>query len=95
MEKVFTIKENLKDLVPAVVHNDNSCRVQTVNKQLSSKYYNLIECFYKKTNIPILLNTSLNVNNEPIVESPADAIKTFYSSGLDVLVIGNYLITKD
>jgi len=95
MEKVFTIKENLKDLVPAVVHYDKTCRVQTVSKKFSPKYYKLIKQFFIKTSIPILLNTSFNVNNEPIVESPGDAIKTFYSSGLDVLVIGNYLITKD
>jgi len=54
----------------------------------------LIEEFEKVTNIPIILNTSFNLNGEPIVCSPSDAIKTFYSCGLDTLVIGNYIIHK-
>ena len=94
MEKVYTIKEKLKHLVPSIVHFDNSCRVQTVNQKLSPLFYKLINEFYKETKIPMLLNTSFNVNNEPIVESPGDAIKTFYSSGLDVLIIGNYVLFK-
>ena len=57
-------------------------------------FYNLITDFYKKTGVPVLLNTSFNLNGEPIVCSPTDAIRTFYSCGLDLLVMDNYLIYK-
>jgi carbamoyltransferase len=94
MEKVIKIKADLAHIVPAIVHADGSCRLQTVTKELTPDFYILINEFYKKTEIPILLNTSFNINNEPIVESPADAIKTFFSSGLDALIIGPYLLEK-
>jgi carbamoyltransferase len=94
MEKVVKIKPQLIEKVPAIVHADGSCRLQTVNQKLSPKFYNLIKVFHTKTEIPILLNTSFNINNEPIVDTPSDAIKTFFSSGLDALVIGPYLLRK-
>jgi carbamoyltransferase len=94
MEKVLKIKKELAHLVPAVVHVDGSCRLQTVTEELTPEFYALINEFYKKTRIPMLLNTSFNINNEPIVESPGDAIRTFFSSGLDAIVIGPYLLEK-
>lgn len=94
MEKVINIKKELANKVPAVVHEDGSCRLQTVTEKLTPEFYELINSFHKKTEVPILLNTSFNINHEPIVESPADAIRTFFSSGLDALVIGRYLLKK-
>ena len=80
--------------LPAVTHVDNSARVQTVKKSENPKFYELLNSFYKLTGCPVLLNTSYNVMGEPIVCSPADAISTFYNSGLEYCVIGNYIIKK-
>ena len=63
-------------------------------KKSNLKFYNLINEFYKLSNIPVLINTSFNLNNEPIVMTPEDAIRTFFSSGLDFLIIGNFLVRK-
>lgn len=94
MEKTKRFKKDKINFVKGVVHNDGTGRVQTVSKIDNYKFYNLILSFKKITNIPILLNTSFNLNGEPIVESPDDAIRTFYSCGLDYLVIGDYIISK-
>ena len=94
MEKVFYIKQDKKKLVPGIVHFDETTRIQTVNVKQNKLYYNLIKCFYKKTGIPIVLNTSFNINNEPMVETPEDAIRTFFSSGSDILYMGSFKITK-
>lgn len=80
--------------IPAVTHIDYTSRIQTVNKIQNEKTYNLIISFYQKTGCPMLLNTSFNINGEPIVCSPFDAINTFKKSGIDYLVIGNYIINK-
>lgn len=90
-----TVKEDVKHKIPAVVHEDNSVRQQTVSKSQNEKYWNLINEFNIKTGVPLVLNTSLNVRGEPIAQSPLDAIKCFYSNGLDVLVIGNYVLEKE
>jgi len=94
MEKVYPVITDKRDQIPAVVHVDGSGRIQTVIKELNPKFYSLIEEFEKITHVPIVLNTSFNLNGEPIVCSPNDAIKTFYSCGLDMLVIGNYIVQK-
>jgi carbamoyltransferase len=94
MEKVYPVKPVKRDKIPAVVHVDGSGRIQTVTKELNPGFYSLIEEFEKITHIPIVLNTSFNLNGEPIVCTPGDAIKTFYSCGLDALVIGNYIVQK-
>ena len=86
-------KEKIKD-IQAVVHIDKSARVHSVSKNENETYYKLIESFYKKTSIPLLLNTSLNIE-EPIVYTPTDAIKTFVKSDVDLLVMGNYYCTKN
>lgn len=90
----FKVKELMKKIAPAVVHIDNTSRVQTVTKKDNKKYYELINCFYKLTNVPMLLNTSFNLKGEPIVNSPNDALRTFFSSSLDILVINEYVIIK-
>ncbi len=80
--------------IPAVTHVDYSARVQTVSKKDNEKFYNLINCFYKKTGTPILINTSFNVRGEPIVNSPIDALQCFVNTNIDVLVLENYIIYK-
>jgi carbamoyltransferase len=94
MEKTLYIKSIKKRLIPSVTHVDGSGRLQTVSKNSNPSFYNLIKSFYEKTGIPVLLNTSFNVQGEPIVCSVEDAIKNFYLSGLDELYIGNYKIKK-
>lgn len=81
-------------LIPAVTHVDNSARVQTVTEASNIRLYRLLKAFEKYSGIPILLNTSFNVMGEPIVCTPIDAIRTFKSSGIDILVINNYIVKK-
>ena len=90
MSLVSKVKNEMKFQIPAVVHIDGTSRVHSVSKEMNPLYYNLINAFYKKTGVPVLLNTSLNIQ-EPIVYSPKDAIKTFFNSNVDYLCIGNYL----
>jgi carbamoyltransferase len=80
--------------IPAVVHVDGSCRVQSVDSATNPRYYKLLHEFEKLTGVPVLMNTSFNLKGDPIVCSPKDAIQTFYTSGLDNLVIGNFLVSK-
>lgn len=90
----FPVKKDKRDKIPAVIHVDGSTRPQSVNKKINLFYWSIINEFYKKTGIPVILNTSFNLKGEPIVCTPFDAIRTFYTSGLDVLVIEDFLITK-
>ena len=96
-EKLFGIEKlNIpRSLVPAVTHVDYSARVQTVHYDTNPKYYKLLAKFNKKTKCPILVNTSFNVRGEPIVCSPTDAFKCFMGTGLDFLVIENFLLKKN
>ncbi|WP_191567437.1 carbamoyltransferase [Metabacillus idriensis] len=89
-----TVKENIRHLLPAIVHVDGSSRPQVVTKEMNNDYYETIQSFYKKTDIPAIMNTSFNVGNEPIVCNPNDAIKSFYGSELDGLLLGSFLINK-
>ena len=88
------VKKSKKNIIPAVVHVDETCRVQTVNSKLNNKFNKLLEAFYDLTNIPVLLNTSFNVKGQPIVNTPEQAIKTFKNTNIDVLVIDNYIFKK-
>ena len=89
-----SVKEDWRDKIPAVTHIDNSARHQSVTLESNYRFYKLIESFYNKSGVPVLLNTSFNGPHEPIVESPLDAIKTMLSCKLDYLVIDNYLIRR-
>jgi len=89
------IREEYRKMVPAVTHIDGSGRPQSVCKEHNPLYHKLITAFYNKTNIPLLLNTSFNYNNEPIVRTPQDAIKCFFSTGIDSLAIGKFYIEKE
>lgn len=94
MERVYTFREEVRHSVPAVVHVDGSGRLQTVEHDTNPRFYELIKSFADLTEIPIVLNTSFNLNGEPIVCTPSDAIRTFYSCGLDILILGDFLIRK-
>jgi carbamoyltransferase len=86
---------NLKrSVVPAITHVDYSARVQTVSELTNKKFYDLISKFYKITNCPMLVNTSFNIRGEPIVNTPEDALKCFLGTGLDYLIIENYILDK-
>lgn len=93
MEKVYKINKDKQRLIPAVCHIDGTGRLQTVSKKTNPRFYMLITEFENITGIPILLNTSFN-ENEPIVNSPEDAIKCFLRTKMDILVLENYIITK-
>ena len=88
------VKSEKINEIPAVVHIDNSARVQTVKSENNFKFRKLLEAFYEETNCPVLLNTSFNVKGQPIVNSPKDAIECFLGTNIDVLVIGNYYVEK-
>ena len=91
----FEKLKNIKSSIPAVTHVNYSARIQTVSQSQNPKIYNLIQEFYRITKVPILVNTSFNIKDEPIVESPKDAFKCFMGSGLDYMVCGNFLLKKD
>ena len=93
MERVYPIKEEKRALIPAVTHVDGTGRLQTVSKSLNSRFYNLIDVFREKTGIPILLNTSFN-ENEPIVNTPAEALDCFLRTQMDMLVLENCIIER-
>ena len=93
MEKVFLIKKEKRSEIPAVTHIDGTGRLQTVDKDISPRYYALIETFRKKTGIPILLNTSFN-ENEPIVNSPTEALDCYLRTNMDMLVLENIVVER-
>ena len=90
MSRICAVKT---DKVPGITHVDNTARIQTVNKQFNEKFYNIINEFYKITGVPMLLNTSFNCQ-EPIVETPEQAIRTFNRTKLSLLVINDWVLRK-
>lgn len=94
MERTLRFKDEVIDIVPGVVHENKTGRLQTVKREWNEKFYLLLSEFNKITNVPILLNTSFNVMGKPIVHSFEDAIAVFFTSGLDALVIGDVVIEK-
>lgn len=91
---VYDVLPEKADLIPAVRHVDGSARIQTVNRDQHPLYYDLIRAFQRRTGVPVLINTSFNSRGEPIVCSPRDAVECFWTSPLDALVIGPYLLEK-
>ena len=83
-----------RDVLPAVTHVDGTARLQTVTKTTNPRYHKLLNAFKKAAGVPVLLNTSFNVRGEPIVMSPADAYSCFMRTGIDALVVGNFLLTE-
>jgi carbamoyltransferase len=95
MEQVVKVRPEYAAELPAVTHFDRSARVQTVMRDESALFHAVLEAFEALTGFPVLVNTSFNVNGEPIVLTPDDAITTFFNSGLEYLVIGNCLVSKE
>ncbi|PLZ52996.1 carbamoyltransferase [Fischerella thermalis] len=93
MEKVFKIRPEKRELIPAVTHVDGTGRLQTVSRQTNPLYWDLINTFAQRTGIPIVLNTSLN-ENEPIVRTPTEAIQCFLRTNMDALVLGSYYVER-
>jgi carbamoyltransferase len=93
MEKVFPIRKEKQALIPAVTHADGSGRLQSVDAAISPAYHKLISAFYKKSGVPILLNTSFN-ENEPIVNTPQEALDCFLRTSMDMLVMENIIIER-
>jgi carbamoyltransferase len=91
----FDVVPEKRSVIAAVTHADNTARVQTVTKEANPRYWSLINEFGKITGVPVVMNTSFNLKGEPIVCAPKDAVRTFYSSGLDFLVLGNHILAKD
>ncbi len=94
MERTLRFREEIRSKVPAVVHVNGTGRLQSVEAESNEKFYALIRAFHDLTGIPMLLNTSFNVMGKPIIHSIEDALSVFYTSGLDALVIHDYLIKK-
>jgi len=86
--------EKARQEIPATVHVDNSCRVQTVRQDLNPKFYALLEAFLEHTGCPVLLNTSFNVKGQPIVNTPLQAIDCYLGTNIDCLVLGSYFVEK-
>ena len=93
MESVIKVKDDKKNLIPSVVHVDNTCRTQIVKEDHNKVFYDLIMEFYNLTKIPIILNTSFN-ENEPIVCKPEEAVDCFMRTKMDILCIGNFILTR-
>jgi len=93
MSEVYNVIENKKSLIPAVTHIDGTGRVQTVDKLDNLRFYTLIKEFKNETGVPIILNTSFN-ENEPIVQTPQEAISCFLRTNMDVLVLENWVLTR-
>jgi carbamoyltransferase len=89
-----TVNEEWRDRIPAVTHIDSSARYQSVTPRSNEKFFKLISKFYEKTGVPVLLNTSFNGGHEPMVETPYDAIKSFWDCNLDFLIAENYIISR-
>jgi carbamoyltransferase len=88
------VRREKQSVIPAVTHVDGSARPQTVEQAANPVYWRLIDEFGKRTGVPVVMNTSFNLRGEAIVNTPTDAIRTFFSSGMDGLVIGSFLVEK-
>jgi carbamoyltransferase len=94
MLNVARVREDARDKVPATTHVDGTGRLQTVTRQWNPRYHSLIQSFGQLTGFPVVLNTSFNLRGEPIVNTPAQAYSTFARSGIDLLVLDDYLVNK-
>ncbi len=88
------VRPEKRSVIPAVTHVDGSARPQTVERDVNPLYWRLIREFGDRTGVPVVMNTSFNLRGEPIVCAPTDAVRTFFSSGMDALVIGSFVVEK-
>jgi len=89
----MVVKVKQPDKIPAVTHVDGTGRIQTVAKNSNPLYYDLISEFYKITGVPVIINTSMNVMGEPIVNTPEQAFNMIVKTDMDYIVMGNFLIS--
>jgi carbamoyltransferase len=85
----------VRSVIPAVTHVDYSARLQTVDKERNPRLRRLLEAFERRTGCPVMINTSFNIRNEPIVCTPADALRCFLGTKMDALVIGDFVLLKE
>jgi carbamoyltransferase len=90
----YPVKKEKIRAIPAAIHVNGTARVQVVKKEMNLRFWRLIKTFKELTGVGAILNTSFNLKGQPIVNSPEDAVKTFLSSGIDMLVMGNWVIEK-
>ncbi len=90
----YQAKKGIRDIIPSVVHVDNSVRPQTVEKDINPRYWEILNELKSFTGHAVVLNTSFNLRGQPIIAQPRDAIACFFSNGLDILVLNNYWIEK-
>jgi carbamoyltransferase len=91
---IYDVLPDKADRIPAVRHVDGTARIQTINRSQNAVYYDLLKAFQARTGVPVLVNTSFNTRGEPIVCTPRDAVESFWTSPLDALVIGSFLLEK-
>jgi len=94
MITAYRVKEEERDNIPAVVHEDGTCRPQLIEKDIYPRFWDLLNKFESKTGVPVLLNTSFNIKGEPIVCTPREAIRCFFDTGIEVLVMENAVLRK-
>jgi len=94
MERTLRFRPEVRNTVPAVVHVDGTGRLQSVKQEWNPRFYDLIQAFYRLTGVPLLLNTSFNVMGKPMAHSVEDAVSVYMTTGLDALVIEDYLFVK-
>ena len=94
MNIAFPATALLRREAPAVVHVDGSVRAQLVHESVLPEFHALLRAFERRTGLPILLNTSFNIKGEPIVCTVADAVRTFFATGIQVLAVGRFLMRK-
>jgi carbamoyltransferase len=94
MDHTLKIRKSMQSKIAAVCHVDGTGRLQTVKKEWNPRFYGLIEQFYRLTEVPVLLNTSFNIMGKPLVHSLEDGLAVFMTTGLDALVVDDYLIAK-
>ena len=87
------VKKEKQELIPAVTHEDGTGRLQSVTEDFNPRYYKLIKTFFQKTQVPMILNTSFN-ENEPIVNTPKEALDCFLRTDMDVLILENHIIRR-
>jgi carbamoyltransferase len=88
------VRERYRSVLPAITHEDGTGRVQTLTPEENGRFHDLVKRVGELTGVPVVVNTSFNVRGEPIVASPWDALRTFHNTGIDALVMGNFIVTE-
>jgi carbamoyltransferase len=94
MTFVYDVRADREDRIPAVRHVDGTARIQTINHSQNPAYYDLVRAFGERSGVPVLINTSFNTRGEPVVCTPRDALESFFTTPLDALAIGSFIVEK-